>query len=149
MSRCGCIRRRWGGLSGNSGRSGAPPPLREEEGDDTDRLLPTQWGGGPRSGGGVSAYLPLHGGSSDEIHDAVQMQPDILGSDPDDPDLTLTQPGGPPTVVLDAIRMFVTLPIHLHGQLRCWAVEVQDVRPDRMLPAKLEPTQPFAAKANP
>ena len=49
----------------------------------------------------------------------------------------------------DAVRTLVTPSIHLDCQLRCGTVEVQDVGADRMLTAKLQSRQSFAAQTGP
>ncbi len=72
-------------------------------------------------------------GSPDEIHDPIQMHPDILGGEPNDPHALFAQPRCAPRVVRDLLGTFVALTVDFDGQLRCRAVEVENVRADRML----------------
>ena len=77
------------------------------------------------------------------------MNPDILRGEPNNPYALLPQPSCPARIVRDPVWMLVALPIHFDRQLRGGAVEVQNVRSDRMLSAKLQTCQSFPAKADP
>jgi len=131
---CGCIRQRWAGSSGSSG----------------NRLLPISDGEGDHAkhGGGVSA-APLPGDTRDEVEDPIKLSPHAFGRKPNDPDVLFPKPDSPPSVMCDAVRTLVTPSIHLDCQLRCGTVEVQYVGADRMLTAKLQSRQSFAAQTGP
>ena len=129
-----------------------PRPSDGSNGSSGNRLLPVREANGegdhPKGGGGVST-APLPGETRDEVEDPIKLRPHTLRREPNNPDVLLPQPGSPPSVMCDAIRTFMTPSIHLDSQLRCGAVEVQDVGADRMLTAKLQSRQPLPAQMGP
>jgi hypothetical protein len=81
---------------------------------------------------------PLHRRSRDELQHVVEMPPHALGREPHDPDILLTQPGGPSPVVRDPVRMLMTLSVHRDRQPDLGAVEVQYVGTDRVLASEFQ-----------
>ena len=71
---------------------------------------------------------------------------DVLNREPDDPDPLPVQPLRPPPVMLDLLGMH--RPVDLDAELRLRTIEIEDVRPDRMLPPEVR-ALPVAAQHMP
>ncbi|GAM00255.1 hypothetical protein SP5_026_00030 [Sphingomonas parapaucimobilis NBRC 15100] len=83
----------------------------------------------------------------DVTDDAIQIAKYVSGRDAQDGDPMLRQNRIAPSIPLGSIPAFVNLAIDLDGQPRRRAVEVQHIRPRRMLPAKPQPFGPLAEDA--
>ena len=137
MEWCGSSWRRWGGLGGGL-RVAVSSLFAQRMGRGTMRSM-------------VEGYQPhpFSRNEGDKFQHAAELGPHALSRKPDYPDILLSQPDGSSAVMRDAVRMFMTLSIDLDGQLRRRAVEIEDIGPYRVLPAKLQTRQPLAAQAEP
>ena len=89
----------------------------------------------------MEGLLTAHPGLSlslNPLQNLIQTDANSLGADSQHSDAFPRQPIRTSLIVQHPIRMIVAHTVHLDGHLRRRAIKVENVRPDRMLPPKLE-----------
>ena len=138
-------------------------PCDGEPGDLTSRRaripLPVRsmgrWRGASsrRDGGGEAtsnrAVYPRFSLAPNIRQNPIQLVMDIQSPNPNDPNAFAAQPVGAPRIVRDLVRMVMRRAIHLDRQFCSGAVEIQNIRPDRVLFSKTQSAELITLQAAP
>jgi hypothetical protein len=103
------------------------------------------------------AFSRLDGGGSDSFADdasnegqnAVEFVFHVFRSNADDPDALGSEPAGALLITCDPVRIIMNTSVHFDGQPCGRAVEIENVRAERVLTPKLEAVQTMSADADP